>query len=82
MKIKIKVHANSSQEKVKKIPENDIASSKVSQGKQLWGEVWIKQKPIDGEANKYLENFLKKYFKKEVKIIFGFNSKIKIVEII
>jgi uncharacterized protein (TIGR00251 family) len=64
----MKVHANSSQEKVKKISEKEI-------------EVWIKQKPIDGKANLFLEKFLKKYFGKEVKIVSGFTSKNKIIEV-
>ncbi len=68
MKIKIKLHPNSSQEKIEKIDSNNY-------------EVWIKEQPIKGKANKYLEKFLKKYFKKEVKIISGLSSRKKIVEI-
>jgi uncharacterized protein (TIGR00251 family) len=68
MKLKIKVHANSSQEKIEKISENSF-------------EVWIKERAVDNKANKYLEKFLKKYFDKEVKIKSGFTSKNKIVEI-
>ena len=68
MKIKIKVHASSTQEKINKISDFEY-------------EVWIKEKPIDGKANEYLEKFLKKEFGKKVKIVSGFNSKLKIVEI-
>lgn len=68
MKIKIKVHASSSQEKINKVNENEY-------------EVWIKEKPIDGRANEYLEKFLKKEFGKKVKIVSGFSSKLKIAEI-
>jgi len=68
MKIHLKVHANSSQEKILKLNENEF-------------EIWIKEKPIEGKANIYLEKFLKKYFKKDLRIISGFNSKEKIVEI-
>lgn len=68
MKIKIKVHANSSNEKIDKL--NDLEY-----------EIWIKEKPIDGKANAYLEKFLKKYFRKDIKMISGFNSRIKFFEI-
>ena len=67
--IKLKVHANSSQEKIEKISNNDY-------------EVWLKQKPVDGKANLYLIKFLKKYFKKDIKIKAGFTSKNKVIEFI
>ena len=66
MKIKIRLHPGSSQEKI--IGEGDSY------------EVWIKEKPIDGKANKSLEKFLKKYFRKSVKVISGFKSRKKIVD--
>ena len=86
MKIKIKVYANSSQEKIEEIGENNF-------------EVWIKEKAIDGKANKYLEKFLhhrctpknsqgefllgaKKHFGKEIRIVSGFTSRNKIIEIV
>lgn len=69
MKIKIKLHPSSSQEKINKINENEY-------------EVWIKEKPIDNKANKYLEKFLKKEWGKKIKIVSGFNSKKKIVEVL
>jgi len=68
MKIKIKIHSNSSQEKIEKISENEF-------------EVWIREKPIQGKANEELIKLLKKYFRKPVKIVFGFNSKIKLIEV-
>jgi uncharacterized protein (TIGR00251 family) len=68
MKIKIKVHTNSSREKIRDI-ENDFF------------EVWIKEKAIDNKANKYLEKFLGKYLDKDVKITSGFTSRNKIIEI-
>ena len=68
MKIKVKVHPNSSQEKVVKISDKEY-------------EVWIKEKPVDGKANGFLEKFLKKYFKKEVKIVSGFTGRKKTVEV-
>jgi uncharacterized protein YggU (UPF0235/DUF167 family) len=67
-KIKIKVHANSSQEKILEV------------GDGL--EVWLKEKPIEGKANLILNKILKKYIGKEVKLISGFNSKMKIFEVL
>ena len=69
MKVKVKVHANSSQEKIVKLNEEEF-------------EVWIKEKPIDGKANIFLEKLLKNYFKKSVKLIKGTASKNKIFEFI
>ncbi len=69
MKITVKLHPNSSQEKIVEI-EKDKSY-----------EVWIKEKPIDGKANEELVKFLKKHFKKSVEIVSGFNSRIKIVDI-
>jgi uncharacterized protein (TIGR00251 family) len=69
MKIQIKLHPNSSQEKIEKINEEEY-------------EVWIKEKPIEGKANIYLEKYLKKHFGKQTKVIKGLKSRDKIVEII
>jgi uncharacterized protein (TIGR00251 family) len=66
-KISVKVHANSSQEKVKEL------------GKGL--EVWLKVKPVDGKANEKLIKLLKKHYKKNIKIIKGFSSRNKVIEI-
>ena len=68
MKIIVKLHPNSSQEKIFHLEDN------------LY-EVWIKSKPIDGKANEDLEKSLKKFFRKSVKIVSGFKSKIKIIEV-
>lgn len=68
MGIRVKLHPGSSQEKVEKIGDNEI-------------EVWIKEKPIDGKANIFLEKFLKKYFGKPVKVIRGFKSRNKVIEL-
>jgi len=68
MIIEIKVHPNSKKEKLKKLNENSY-------------EIWIKQKPEDNKANIALIKTLKKYFKKEVKIKTGFNSRTKRIEI-
>ena len=69
MKIKIKLHPNSSQEKIAEIEKDKKY------------EVWIKEKPVDGKANAYLEKYLKKHFKKDIKIVSGFSSRIKILEV-
>jgi uncharacterized protein (TIGR00251 family) len=68
MKIKIKLHPNSSQEKIIKVSDIEY-------------EIWIREKPIEGRANKYVEKYLKKYFGKDIKIVSGFNSRIKFFEI-
>ena len=47
-KIKIKVHVNTSSEKVVKLDEN-------------FYEVWLKEKAIDNKANLKLVKVLKKY---------------------
>lgn len=70
MRISIKIHPNSSQEKIKEIEKDRVY------------EVWIKEKPIEGEANKELAKVLKKYFKKQIRIVSGFTSRKKVVEIL
>ena len=68
IKIKIKIHPSSSQEKIEKIDELNY-------------EVWLKEKPIDGKANLKLIKLLKNYFGfSEIKIKSGFKSKKKVVE--
>lgn len=69
VKIKVKLHPNSSQEKIEKINDDEY-------------EMWIKEKPVDGKANIELIKTLKKHFKRDVVIVSGFNSRKKIVEII
>jgi len=68
MKIKLKVHANSSQEKIQEISSKSY-------------EIWIKIKPIDGKANISLEKMLKKHFKRSVRITSGLTSKNKVLEL-
>jgi uncharacterized protein (TIGR00251 family) len=68
MKINIKLHPNSSKEEIIKLKEKDY-------------DVWLKEKPIDGKANSELTKALKKYFKKDVRIIKGFKSRKKVVEV-
>ena len=53
MKIKVKIHTNSSREKIVKNGENEY-------------EIWIKEKPIGNKANNHLVKILKEYFNKEV----------------
>ncbi|MFH1521550.1 MAG: DUF167 domain-containing protein [archaeon] len=44
-------------------------------------KVFLKSQPKDNKANEELVKFLKKHFKKEVKIIKGFTSKRKLIEV-
>ena len=67
MKYKVKVHPNSSKEEIVK--------------KEEIYEIWIKEKPIQGKVNTKLLKILKKYFKKPVKIVSGFTSRNKIIEL-
>jgi uncharacterized protein (TIGR00251 family) len=69
MRIKIKLHPSSSQEKIEEIEKDKTY------------EVWIKEKPIEGKANEELVKILKKYFKKQVTIVRGLKSRDKVVEI-
>ncbi len=69
MKISVKLHPNSSQEKIVEIEKNKKY------------EVWIKEKPIDGKANEELIKMLKKYLKKDIKMTSGFSSRNKILEV-
>ncbi len=71
MKIKVKLHPNSSQGKIIQTSNNSY-------------EIWLKEKPIDGKANKALIKFLKNHFKTtldSIKITSGHTSKIKTIEI-
>ena len=69
MRIKVKVHPNSSKEKIVKINEEELG-------------VWVKEKPIDNKANEKLIKVLKNYFKRQVKLISGLKSRNKTFEII
>ena len=68
MRIKVKLHPNSSQEKIISLSEANY-------------EVWIKEKPIEGKANTFLEKFLKKEFGSKCKVVSGFTSRLKTVEV-
>ncbi len=68
MRIKIKVHTNSSQQKIERRKENIY-------------EVWLKEKPINNKANEKLIKILREYLKRQVKIISGLKSKNKTIEL-
>lgn len=68
MKIRVKLHPNSSQEKIEKVSER-------------FYNIWIKEKPINNKANEKLAKLLKKYFGKSVKIKSGITSRFKIIKL-
>jgi uncharacterized protein (TIGR00251 family) len=67
-KFKVIVKTNSKENKMDKVDD--------------YYKVNLKAKPIDGEANQELIKFLSKEFKQKVRIISGFRSKTKILELI
>ncbi len=67
-KIKVKIHPNSSREEVVQIKPGEF-------------EVWVKETPLEGKANVALEKILKKHLNKQCKIVFGFKSRKKVVEV-
>lgn len=72
MKIFVKAKPNSREEKVEKIDDQNYI-------------VWVKEPPIKGKANDAIKNALAVYFKtgsSSVKIVSGYSSRNKIVEII
>ena len=64
--MKIRVHPGSSKEKIEKIRDNEY-------------EIWVKEKPVGNKANLKLIKLLKRYFRKNIKIKSGFNSRNKII---
>ena len=68
MKIKVKLHPDSSQEKIEKKAENRY-------------EIWLKEKPIDNKANEKLIKILNKHFKTKVSIKSGLTSRNKVIEV-
>ncbi len=71
MKISVKAKPNSREEKVEKTDENHY-------------NVWVKEPPMNGKANEAVRNALAVYFKtssSSIKIISGYSSRSKIVEI-
>jgi uncharacterized protein (TIGR00251 family) len=69
MKIKVKVHPKSSQEKINKINFENY-------------EAWLHTSAIDNKANIALIKLLEKYFKTKIRITSGLKSKNKIIEIL
>lgn len=72
MKINVKAKPNSKEEKVEKIDENNFV-------------VFVKEPPEKGKANEAIRNALAVYFKiasTRVKIVSGYSSRNKIVEIV
>lgn len=72
MRINVKAKPNSREEKIEKIDENHYVIS-------------VKEPPIKGKANEAVKNALAVYFKTRssaVKIISGYTSRNKIIEIV
>jgi len=67
MKFSLRVHANSSQERIEKTSDGF--------------EIWIKEKPINGKANTAIIKLFKKKLQKTIKIVSGLTSSNKIIEI-
>lgn len=70
MKLNIKVQPNSGRQEIQKSIDGKIQ------------KVFLKKPAEDNKANRELEKFLSKHLKLKVKIIKGFTSKNKIIEII
>ena len=72
MKISVKAKPNSREEKVEKIDDSNYVVS-------------VKEPPIKGKANEAIRNALAIYFKtasSKIKIVSGFSSRNKIIEIL
>jgi hypothetical protein len=72
MRITVKAKPNAREEKVEKIDENNFVVS-------------VKERPEKGKANEAIRNALAVYFKvasSRVKIVSGYSSRNKIVEVI
>lgn len=70
MKVHIKVHANSSQEKIERQAHTRF-------------EIWVKEKPTDGKANDKVLKLMKKYFDgRRVKMVSGFTGRKKVMEVV
>ena len=68
MNIYVKVKPNSDNQEIKKISENEYF-------------VHLKNRAEDNKANIELLKLLKRYFKKEIKIIRGLKSRDKIIQL-
>lgn len=72
MRINVKAKPNSKEEKVEKIDDNNFV-------------VFVKEPPEKGKANNAIKNALAVYFKTasaRVKIVSGYSSRNKIIEIL
>lgn len=67
MEIKIKVKANSKEEKVEK--------------RDGYYFICVKERAVENRANKSVLKLLKKYFGKQVRILKGIKSREKIIEL-
>lgn len=67
MKAKVFVVLNSKNQKIEQISSQEY-------------RVWLKNKPKNNDANKELLKILNKYFNSNVRLIFGFKSRKKIIE--
>ena len=68
MLISVRLHPNSSQEKILKRDEG-------------FYEAWLKEKAVDNKANIALMKLLKRHFGKPIKIKTGLTSRNKIIEV-
>jgi uncharacterized protein (TIGR00251 family) len=68
MRVNIKVQPNSGRQEIQKLGKDNY-------------KIFLKKSPEDNKANQELIKLLKKHYKKEAKIITGFTSKNKVVEI-
>lgn len=69
MRLNIKVQPNSGRQEIQQSIDGSIS------------KVFLKSQPKNNKANEELVKFLKKHFSKEVKIISGFTSKRKLIEV-
>lgn len=72
MRINIKARPNSKEEKVEKVSDTEFIVS-------------VKEPPVEGKANRAIINALAVYFKvasARVKIVLGYTSRQKVVEIL
>ena len=66
-KIKVVVKVNSRENKIEKIDD--------------YYKVYLKARPVEGEANLELVKYLSRYFKKRARIISGLRSKEKLISL-
>lgn len=69
MKLDIKVQPNSGRQEIQQSIDGKVQ------------KVFLKKPAENGKANKELEKFLSKHYNKQIKIIKGFTSKNKTIEI-